>query len=59
MLSGQLGTAQLGAAQLGAYSMLDTPGGTPPPAPSVIYYDTSTLNYITLPDYFRMLGICP
>jgi hypothetical protein len=60
MIAGQLGSAQLGAAQLGAYSQLDTPSGTPP-IPGVItvgIIDASNLNYVRIPDYFKMMGIC-
>jgi hypothetical protein len=58
MISGQLGSSQLGLAQLGSYDQLLMPNSVPPtPGPSVVYIDGSTLNYIVLPDYFKMMGI--
>jgi hypothetical protein len=58
MISAQLGTAQLGLAQLGAYSALETPSGAPPGPSNLVYYNTAALNYIVLPDYFKLLGYC-
>jgi hypothetical protein len=58
MIAGQLGLAQLGLAQLGSFRQLDTPATGPAPVVTIGLYDTSNLNYVTLPDYFRMMGIC-
>jgi hypothetical protein len=59
VISGQLGTTQLGLAQLGAYSQLDTPTSTPPASVVTVgIIDAKNLNYIVIPDYFKMMGIC-
>lgn len=56
MISAQLGTAQLGLAQLGSYSQLLLPDSSP--SPVAVNISTTTINFLTLPDYFKMMGIC-
>jgi hypothetical protein len=59
MISGQLGSGQLGMDQLGDYEFAPISSGPPPPSgPAArIYVNTESLNYLALPDYFKMMGI--
>jgi len=54
MISGQLGIAQLGLAQLGNYELLDIGVSSGSVVRGI--YNTSNLNYIVLPDFFKLLG---
>ena len=54
MISGQLGTAQLGMAQLGSYEILAGVSGGGDVTRGII--DASNLNYVILPDFFKLLG---
>lgn len=55
MISGQLGTAQLGLSQLGNYTTDPISSGSAPVSVKVV--DSTQLNFLTLPDYFQMMGI--
>jgi hypothetical protein len=56
--SAQLGYAQLGYAQLGSGLAPLTPASAPPSVLPTRFFDTSNLNTVVLPDYFKMMGIC-